>query len=1087
MNTVPQHNIPSQYPDKNKFYDQRNASLTPSHLDALLDQRGVLRASRYCKWYPSTRLSRREDGTYGSRWAWIARTTSGREFYKFADPKGFRWGRELSFVKDAKCFDTIYNPHGAERIRKAIADQKGVLELYAGQMDHLTRIEHNIITGRAQNNISTFGETSLNELTPFILEYGVKRLVMFPDRDGTGTKSAKMAKAMCEKLGIKFTAYELPFAMDSKQDFNDLWQQCGKSSQAFDRALADLAILELGNDLHNHKPIAQVQIVIPHKTPKKAQAKAKRIEMDWNGLHREISAHLERSYGLRRDGACLCPVHSHSMKKNEPHARLLDRSFHCYAKCKNVSLIDLAKALGIDPERYRSQVAEDQHELGYSDDTRREWIRQYHMPLTAHETINTKRISEKLGTDLSLLKRGQVIGIRSAMGSGKTHLAIDLTERVLTAGYQVIYIVHRVQLGLNITRKMRERGLDPLFYKDANSSEDFLSARVLVITIDSLHKLTSLSEFDPRRYGLCVMDEANQQLDHTINSKTLDGKEREAICGLQSLIAGARNTLALDAHLDDHTLAILGEWANEGKVHAIANEYVPSRYCTPYEYQYRDGLLSDLIKRVKEHDHDPNYREAIAFDSKHEALMVDCILTTFGIKTLTINAESAYYEDQDNALRDLDRADYTVLLYTSVIGTGFDIQRYHDHVSLIATANHLTPYDHLQMLGRARNVGGVSYYIRHKTNSVLDTEHAIAIELRDRMELSGTLRSHGNSTDSDAMDAYVSIKERKNLLRNNGYNYFVAGLCAEGYPVPKLIDHRDEAIAQMLSTIPQRLAEMELEAMDAIPHEDYHNFTDTALNELRYKQRVLGVSLIPKECTLANKKWKIYDLTGRADKETLARFALRRDITKFKKYRTYTRKLEHTIDQRERDQDRILHKRRYAVGEYRFMRRIFSAIWGSDELSEIAMACERGDGLFTPKELHERLKRAGLMDGDGMSDYVKSLLATFWGWRSNKHSNDPIDMIRFVLGRIGMKLTMCAHHRITRDGERQYRHGLDVMVYREMEHWALARDRWLERPLDPLYGDFNQDTHESAPIGLLERIYRFANEFQDGVLMKLRE
>jgi len=169
------------------------------------------------------------------------------------------------------------------------------------------------------------------------------------------------------------------------------------------------------------------------------------------------------------------------------------------------------------------------------------------------------------------------------------------------------------------------------------------------------------------------------------------------------------------------------------------------------------------------------------------------------------------------------------------------------------------------------------------------------------------------------------------------------------------------------------------------------------------------------------------------------------------------------------------------------MRRIFSAIWGSDELSEIAMACERGDGLFTPKELHERLKRAGLMDGDGMSDYVKSLLATFWGWRSNKHSNDPIDMIRFVLGRIGMKLTMCAHHRITRDGERQYRHGLDVMVYREMEHWALARDRWLERPLDPLYGDFNQDTHESAPIGLLERIYRFANEFQDGVLMKLRE
>lgn len=1041
-----------------RWLNAEQNTITPKMLDDKLAERGILEASRKCNWKVAIAWIDRGELGKGYAWCWEI-PTNQRAFvlHKFFNPKDTRWSKTEHWREGMAKTTAIYMPQGLAQIRQAIDQAGGILIIASGQADHLS-----FLSAGYENVISFYGENNIPKdelLSLFQVLGNVRTVEYYPDQDKAGHKSARRLVTILNSADIPVTALELPYPMGSKKDVNDLWIDCKFDAGKFYDVLFNLPLLEISRDLHLHEPIIAPKPELPKAIK---NAKIKKGTIDWDAVLRDTKAILARDYRLDSKNSCVCPLHGNTSSKRD--AKLNDRSLYCFV-CGTHKISDLARYFGIDIDDYRTLTEDGASAVSMSAEHLFQSLKPFTIPFTPTRSINSRFINTVL--DANLLDN-KLVGIQSPTGTGKTELMIDLIKATNKQNKRAIVIVHRRKLVANIIQRLRRAGIGATHY--ANASDQELIAPVLVITVDSLPRLIFQAEFDASTYGLVVLDEATQVLQHLSKSSTLDGKERNVQIAWHNITNWQVGTiLALDANLDDQTMLmlmfLLGDvfnqqnWGKE-RPYNILNTYTPMAG-TATQFTHLSGMLADMAQRIVKRE-----RIAIYAPTREQGKAIHEFLSQYGTG-IYLSAQTIDLERERLALQDLDKAEYQYLIYTPVLGTGYDITREHDAVYLVGIGNHLTAYDWLQGIGRVRNAKQLCYFIpEQQTNVRLDTADAIEARLGAKMlslqtqhdgthSIGGYARIYGtNVIDSFAMSTYSLIQAVQNSIRNNAYGHWLEGILRHGWSVPAVNDRSNEEVEKALSAMKEKIKTANITSMLSIAPSEY--ITDIDYNQVRSTQERTGFQYITDAVFWSNQAWKVFNLTGIPNNpETADYFYTSTNRKRFMNYYIRTRRLASSIDQAEYRQQRLMHKRQFAMGKDALIRQMLGAIWGTDDYAVIVASNQH----FTEQDVIERFNKAGLADEDGVTNKLKNDLAVQFGWHAKKHSSDHLDILRYMLSKDGMKL--CYRQQMV-NGERSYIYWLDADTYQQLERFALARDSYLNPAISTTVEGFKHSLQQPS-------------------------
>jgi len=165
----------------------------------------------------------------GAGWLWDTRTLSGgkatrwKSFYSIreAAPETERetWKKYTWYPDRPKDAQYFFPPNLS---LQAVVDQyDGELWLVGGEVAAMSMIDAGF-----KNTTSFFGDSNIPDtLVADLKKAGVVRLRMIPDRDESGQACAMNVRDALKDSGIQFTAYQLPYALETKhgKDVNDYW------------------------------------------------------------------------------------------------------------------------------------------------------------------------------------------------------------------------------------------------------------------------------------------------------------------------------------------------------------------------------------------------------------------------------------------------------------------------------------------------------------------------------------------------------------------------------------------------------------------------------------------------------------------------------------------------------------------------------------------------------------------------------------------------------------------------------------------------------------------------------------------------
>ena len=148
----------------------------------------------------------------------------------------------------------------------------------------------------------------------------------------------------------------------------------------------------------------------------------------------------------------------------------------------------------------------------------------------------------------------RLVCLREGMGGGKTTAIVTALEPLIAAGTRVLVITHRKSLSEALANRL---GLP--CGEDAKPASD-LRQQGLALCIDSLCS-TSAMQIHPGDWRGCVVviDEAEQVAHHALTcTATAIAKRRTFVLNtLSSLLKGASQVIAADAHLSDDVVSAL--------------------------------------------------------------------------------------------------------------------------------------------------------------------------------------------------------------------------------------------------------------------------------------------------------------------------------------------------------------------------------------------------------------------------------------------------------------------------------------------------------------------------------------------------
>ena len=202
---------------------------------------------------------------------------------------------------------------------------------------------------------------------------------------------------------------------------------------------------------------------------------------------------------------------------------------------------------------------------------------------------------------LSLAPTAQVIGIKSAKGTGKTQALEQVVRETLSQQRPVIVIGHRVKLVEELCRRF---GLPYIAEWRENSSLPFQGYGLCV---DSLHG-ASQAKFNPMEWSnaTVIIDEAEQVIWHLLNSETCRNHRVAILSALKRLMQrvlgnGGRVFLA-DADLSNISLDYMISLAGLPlEPFIINNTWKPDEKTAYPVYNYNQNTPKILIKNLVTH------------------------------------------------------------------------------------------------------------------------------------------------------------------------------------------------------------------------------------------------------------------------------------------------------------------------------------------------------------------------------------------------------------------------------------------------------------------------------------------------------
>ncbi|MBS3030826.1 MAG: DUF3854 domain-containing protein [Dolichospermum sp. DET50] len=239
----------------------------------------------------------------------------------------------------------------------------------------------------------------------------------------------------------------------------------------------------------------------------------------------------------------------------------------------------------------------------------------YQLSRKINLNLNQRWLSKKegennfLGVDLGdVLSRilEKIIGVKSPKGTGKTEGLKPLVDKLVSEGYSVYLISHRIQLCQALCTRLGVPYVDDVINGKADRNKGF------GVVVDSLHG-QGKGQFDVENDAylltnkyVVIIDEIEQVLWHLLNSTTEVKEHRtEVIKQLQLLLFNADKIVGLDADLTDVSLDFIQDAikCKDDEFFIINNEYKEGGYqIFNYEETTPVNWLRDLLKTVDNGD-----------------------------------------------------------------------------------------------------------------------------------------------------------------------------------------------------------------------------------------------------------------------------------------------------------------------------------------------------------------------------------------------------------------------------------------------------------------------------------------------------
>lgn len=605
----------------------------------------------------------------------------------------------------------------------------------------------------------------------------------------------------------------------------------------------------------------------------------------------------------------------------------------------------------------------------------------YH-DFAADEKVHLRYISE-----YALPESGCFL-VRSVIGTGKTELAKRVFERLGENG-KGLYLTHRIALTRNVSDK-----LDLEFYKNYTGNWQGMINR-LGMTVNSVVNLKD-AKGQFHTYDVLVLDEIEQLLAHMVGG-TLKNDGVLVHEAVRHLVKSAKLVICLDAHAGETAHVWLKSIRDD--VQFVVNTQQPEKKGLTLATNVT-AMLAKADTLLKENDKpvmiacgtrklaESIYERYLSFYAEGDVQLI----TSHN----SMNADVQAFLNHINT----ELPKKKLLIFSPSMGTGVDVTCPVSAIFGFFAERPITAGDMLQMIGRARNAEHYFAVVPTKArqfpfdatpSEFYKSQLARAIrtnkEIEKHINEAGELDISQGQKNLLGLFAYVEVHRQRSF--NDLLGHFLK-LATDQYQVRQIDSKVNEVIKGQLKLADDRVQEKFKALVLSVPALDPAEYSDMNGRGIATKEHVAGVARYEIENLYKRKITpEIYEHHEQVGAGALLAFC---DLI-----RPGKEVIEYDYKQANEDPENGLygvpiHFRKHAHMRKKLIKAGLAAVWGKiEQITE----------LHTRDVTLEEIQ-AGM--AAFLADNERDL-ALFFGRRAS-YSDDPLDVLRWLLGKIGLSLQL---------------------------------------------------------------------------------
>ena len=330
--------------------------------------------------------------------------------------------------------------------------------------------------------------------------------------------------------------------------------------------------------------------------------------------------------------------------------------------------------------------------------------------------------------------------VSACMGTGKTTAVLKYIKDNKVK-YSV-FITCRESMANDLRTRINSENIPVVHYKEMQDINLKTFEGILVIQLESIHKINKGTEFTPP--NMVIIDEATSICEQ-FDSKTMCDKFHKNVAAFVRVVKYSDQCVAMDAHIDERIFIVL-ESLRDGPIHVQENDKLPRENWDAYNFKHMGRITFNLIEDLRE-----GQRLFVTSATKeHTKTLCHYILSSLpNKKVLVHHSDNRYDEENQIVLNDIRQwANYDCVIISPTItnGVDFNLEHFDREYSFISArgpnADNLS-----QMLGRVRKVRtqSIYYHIDHQNghrsvniNAIKymdDMYHQYSVKLRDECDV----------------------------------------------------------------------------------------------------------------------------------------------------------------------------------------------------------------------------------------------------------------------------------------------------------------------------------------------------------------